>query len=115
MEAHHERASGIPIENVARHAGSWHHDRQTFAGTPIMPVTYAPLPKKSANVSLAESLLAEAKDLGLNVSQAAEAGLARAVSDKRAEVWLKENAEAIAGYNDYIEKNGLPLDEFRMF
>ena len=79
-----------------------------------MPVTYAPLPKKSANVSLAESLLAEAKELGLNVSQAAEAGLAKAVSDKRAEVWLKENAEAIACYNDYIEKNGLPLDEFRM-
>lgn len=81
----------------------------------MMPVSYAPLPKKSANVSLAESLLIEAKNLGLNVSQAAEAGLARAVSEKRAEVWLKENAEAIACYNDYIEKNGLPLDEFRMF
>ncbi|RDU95857.1 type II toxin-antitoxin system CcdA family antitoxin [Trinickia dinghuensis] len=32
-------------------------------------------------MSLVESLLAEAKDLGLNVSQAAEAGLAKAVSD----------------------------------
>ena len=103
------------IGNVAQRTGSWHHDRETFTGTPIVPVTYAPLPKKSANVSLAESLLTEAKDLGLNVSQAAEAGLARAVSEKRAEVWLKENSEAIACYNDYIEKNGLPLDEFRMF
>ncbi|RKE38547.1 post-segregation antitoxin CcdA [Paraburkholderia sp. BL23I1N1] len=36
-------------------------------------------------------------------------------ADERAARWQKENAEAIACYNDYIEKNGLPLDEFRMF
>lgn len=48
-------------------------------------------------------------------SQTAEASLAKAVSDERAARWLKENAEAIACYNAYIEKNGLPLEEFRMF
>jgi post-segregation antitoxin (ccd killing protein) len=42
------------------------------------------------------------------------AGLARAVPDKCAEVWLKENTEAIACYNSYIEKNGPPLEDFRM-
>jgi len=80
-----------------------------------MRATYDPLPKKAANVSLAESLLTEARNLGLNVSQAAEAGLARAVAEERAARWKKENAEAIAAFNDYYEKNGSPLDEFRMF
>ena len=50
-----------------------------------MVQTCARSPKRATKVSLAESLLAEARDLGINVSQAAEAGLARAVADKRAE------------------------------
>ena len=80
-----------------------------------MAANYAAVPKRATNVSLAESLLAEAKELGINVSQAAEVGLAKAVSDKRAEVWLKENAAAIESYNEYVEKNGLPLEQYRMF
>jgi antitoxin CcdA len=59
--------------------------------------------------------LAEAKELGINVSQAAESGVAMAVAQKRAEIWLKENWEAIQSSNDYVEKHGLPLEQFRMF
>jgi hypothetical protein len=44
---------------------------------------------------------------------AAEAGMARAASEECAEIWRKENAEAIACYNAYVDKNGLPLDAFR--
>jgi hypothetical protein len=29
--------------------------------------------------------------------------------------WQEENAEAIKGWKEYIEKNGLPLDEYRQF
>lgn len=72
-------------------------------------------PRKATNVSLGESLLAEAKALHINVSQAAEAGLARAVAEKRAELWLAENQEAIASSNAYIEQHGLPLARHRMF
>jgi antitoxin CcdA len=71
--------------------------------------------KKATNVSLAENILAEAKELGINVSQAAESGVAMAVAQKRAEIWLKENWEAIQSSNDYVEKHGLPLEQFRMF
>jgi len=71
--------------------------------------------KKATGVSLSEALLTEARDLGLDISEAAEAGLSKAVSDKRAELWLKENAEAIASSNAYVEQHGMPLDEFRMF
>ena len=74
-----------------------------------------PVPKKATEVSLSETLLSEAADLGLDISAAAEAELARAVSDKRAELWLKENAEPIAYYNAYMVQHGMPLDEFRMF
>ena len=57
-------------------------------------VSYASAAKKATNVSLAEPLLAEAKELRINVSQAAEAGLAKAVAEKRAEQWVQENKEA---------------------
>ena len=71
--------------------------------------------KKATNVSMAESLLAEAKELRINISQAAELGLAKAVAEKRAELWFKENREAIESSNAYVEKHGLPLEDFRMF
>ena len=71
--------------------------------------------KKATNVTLAENLLAEARALRINVSQAAEAGIAKAVAEKRAELWLKENRGAIESSNDYVEKHGLPLAKYRMF
>ena len=71
--------------------------------------------KRATNVSLAENLLAEAKELRINVSQAAESGLAKAVAEKRAELWVKENAKAFDCWNAYIEKNGLPLEKYRSF
>lgn len=80
-----------------------------------MANNYANAAKKATNVSLAEKLLAEAKELRINVSQAAESGVAMAVAQKRAEIWLKENWEAIQSSNDYVEKHGLPLEHFRMF
>lgn len=73
------------------------------------------VPKKATNVSLAENLLYEAKELHINVSQAAEAGLAKAVSEKRAELWMKENWESIESSNAFVEKHGLPLEKNRMF
>lgn len=76
---------------------------------------YVGVAKKATNVSLAETLIAEAKALHINVSQAAEAGLAKAVAEKRAELWLEENGEAIESSNDYVNRHGLPLNRFRMF
>ena len=80
-----------------------------------MASNYANAAKKATNVSLAENLLAEAKELRINVSQAAEAGVAKAVAEKRAELWVKDNWEAIESSNAYVEKYGLPLEKYRMF
>jgi antitoxin CcdA len=72
-------------------------------------------PKKATNVSISEALLADAKELQINVSRAAEAGLDRAIAEKRAEVWLQENRDALQSSNDYVERNGLPLAKYRQF
>lgn len=76
---------------------------------------HATAAKKATNVSLAEDLLSEAKELRINVSQAAEVGLAKAVAERRAERWLKENRDAIESSNAFVDKHGLPLEKYRMF
>ncbi len=71
--------------------------------------------KRATNVSLAENLLSEAKALHINISQAAEAGVAQAIARRRSELWLAENQEAIESSNAFVEKHGLPLAKHRMF
>ena len=72
-------------------------------------------PKKATNVSISEALLADAKELQIIVSRAAEAGLERAIAEKRAEIWQRDNLEALQSSNDYVERNGLPLAKYRQF
>ncbi len=71
--------------------------------------------KRATNVSLPEDLLAEAKALQINISQAAEVGVAQAITRARSELWLAENQEAIESSNAYVEKHGLPLAKYRTF
>jgi antitoxin CcdA len=71
--------------------------------------------RRAANVTLPETLIQEAKALGINISQACEKGLAGAVSEARASAWLKENRPAIEAWNDYVQEHGIPLAEFRQF
>lgn len=72
-------------------------------------------PRRATNVSLPEDLLSEAKALKINISQAAEAGVAQAIARTRSEHWLAENQEAIESSNAFVEKYGLPLAKYRMF
>lgn len=75
----------------------------------------APSIRKAANLSIDAGLLAEAKSLSVNVSRAAEAGIAEAVRKEKERVWKEENREAIEGWNRYFEENGLPFSEYRGF
>lgn len=70
---------------------------------------------KATNVSLDAALVEEAKALGVNLSQASNQGLEQAVRKARAERWLEENRPALDSYNAYIEANGLPLADLRLF
>ncbi|PZX09880.1 type II toxin-antitoxin system CcdA family antitoxin [Celeribacter halophilus] len=73
------------------------------------------VPKKPTNLSLDQALLSEARSFGVNLSQAAEAGLRLAVKEAKAEAWKRENAKAIEASNAWVEEQGLPLEKYRLF
>lgn len=70
---------------------------------------------RPTNVSLPAALVAEARELGVNISAASASGLDQAVKKARAEKWLQENQAALEASNAYVEKQGLPLARYRMF
>lgn len=74
----------------------------------------APL-RERTNVTLSESLLKEARELKINLSQACERGLAAEVSETKAQRWLQENQAAINAWNAYVEEHDVPLAEYRQF
>jgi len=65
--------------------------------------------RKPTNVSLDVALLEAAREAGINISRASEAGL-RAELARR---WREDNARAIEAYNAYVDEHGLPLAQFR--
>ncbi len=69
--------------------------------------------KTPTNLSLDAAVVAEAKALGVNLSQACERGLRERVREVREQAWLAENADAIASSNAYFEEHGLPLAKYR--
>ena len=71
--------------------------------------------RRLTNVTLPESLLRDAHDLSINLSQACERGLAAEVASLRRQHWLEQNSEAIEGYNEHVARHGLPLGAFRQF
>lgn len=75
----------------------------------------APSVRKAANLSIDADLLIEAKALSVNISRAAETGIAQAVKAEKERLWKQENREAIEGWNRYFEEHGLPFSEYRGF
>ncbi len=73
------------------------------------------IPKKPTNLTLDQALLSEARTFGVNLSQAAEAGLRSAVRDAKATAWKRENAQALESSNTWVESYGLPLEKYRPF
>ena len=71
--------------------------------------------RRPTNVTLPADLLAEARALGLNLSEACAQGLKAEIARHQAAAWLRENGAALASSNDYVERNGVPLAEFRQF
>ncbi len=70
---------------------------------------------RPTNVTLNAALVAEARELGVNISLASTRGLEKAVRHARRECWLKENQDALLSSSAWVEANGLPLAKFRMF
>lgn len=62
--------------------------------------------RRPVNLTIRADVLAEAKELKLNASQAAETGIIAAVKKAREEEWLRDSKQAILAYNERIEKSG---------
>ncbi|MDX8523342.1 type II toxin-antitoxin system CcdA family antitoxin [Mesorhizobium sp. MSK_1335] len=71
--------------------------------------------RKSVNTSIDSRLIEEAKALGINMSRAAEQGIAKAISAEKTRRWQEENKAALESSNDYVKRNGLPLAKYRLF
>ena len=71
--------------------------------------------RKSANLTLDAGLIEESRALGINLSRAAEDGIARALKAEKERLWREENAGAIKAYNLYVEQHGIPLAKYRKF
>ena len=71
--------------------------------------------RQPANLSIDARLMKDAKGLDVNISRAAEAGIAEAVAAEKARLWKIENRAAIEAWNAYIDQHGIPLEEFRQF
>lgn len=71
--------------------------------------------KKATNVTLDQALIADARALGVNVSQAAQSGVEAAVKQAKQEAWITENRAAMEANNRWVAENGIPLEKYRMF
>lgn len=78
-------------------------------------VNRAPSRKKAVNLSIDAELLAEAKQAGINMSEALERTLANELKHDRWEKWRRENRAAIESHNEFVRKHGLLSDEWRKF
>ena len=71
--------------------------------------------RKATNLSLDVDLVADARELGINLSRACEEGLRKEIAAERGRRWQEENKHAIAAWNVWAENNELPLDKYRQF
>lgn len=72
-------------------------------------------PKKPTNLTINSDLLAQAKNLNINISATLETALADKVKQKMQSDWLEENADSIAFYNNHVDAFGVFSDDLRTF
>jgi len=72
-------------------------------------------PKQATNLSIDRDLLNQAREAGVNLSAALEEALREKVAAARREKWKRENAEAIAEYNDLLAEHGVFSEGQRTF
>ena len=71
--------------------------------------------RRAVNLSLDEELVKAAKEAGINISQVSEAALRVATKAEQDRRWKEENHAAFKYWNTWVEKNGLPLEKYRLF
>jgi antitoxin CcdA len=72
-------------------------------------------PKQATNLSINRDLLNAARESGVNLSAVLEEALAEKVAAAKREHWVRENSEAIAAYNEFVDEKGIASDGMRSF
>jgi len=72
-------------------------------------------PKRATNITLPVDVYEQAKALGINFSRACEQALRDAIRAEEGRRWAAEHADFVDAHNAFVEKNGVPLEEYRMF
>jgi antitoxin CcdA len=91
------------------------HIISTFQSKEKPMLRFENSPKKATNLSLNASVLAAAKEMGMNISQTVDALLADEVKRRYWEKWRDDNKDAFQAYNERIQREGLPLAKYRSF
>jgi antitoxin CcdA len=73
------------------------------------------LTKRPINLTLSTETLDAAKRLGINISQVCDEHLRAVVREEQERRWRQESAAFVAAYNQTLEAEGLPLEEWRSF
>lgn len=71
--------------------------------------------KKTTNISLAMDVYADAKKLGIDISQVCEQRLREEIQARKGQKWNEQHADFIAAYNKQVEAEGVALQEWRAF
>ncbi|WP_267387843.1 type II toxin-antitoxin system CcdA family antitoxin [Sphingomonas sp. GC_Shp_3] len=74
-----------------------------------------PSKRCSVNLSIDATVLAETREYGISLSRTSEEALAKAVKAERWRRWQDENREAIEANNRWVEENGLPYADLRLW
>jgi len=69
--------------------------------------------RKATNVTLPADLVAEARALGISLSQEFETHLVTLLRSRRAARWREENRAALAEYARYFEHHGICNEDSR--
>ncbi len=72
-------------------------------------------PKKATNLSVNSSLLAEARNLKVNLSATLEQALESEIRKSKKNKWIEDNKQAIDNCNKLADENGLFADKHRDF
>ena len=72
-------------------------------------------PKRPVNLSLNAKVLDMAREMEMNISQVVDALLTEEVMKRYWARWNEDNKEAIAAYNERVEREGLFSDRYRTF
>jgi antitoxin CcdA len=81
----------------------------------VVPRRNHSVPKRATNVSVRSDLLSAAREAGVNLSATLERALTEELAEVKRKRWLEDNRDAIAAYNEHIDKHGAFSDDVRSF